>query len=178
MEGIVSLLDEEHTCLTEGLWAELEHEFGLRGISVTPFPHFSHHVAQGYDKEALGLILQRMAQHTQAFQIQASGLGIFPGLAPVLYVPVIRTRELSQFHASVWQHTAHTASGTIDHYRPENWLPHITLAMIDTHKDNLPNVIRLLGERPLHWHIAVDNLSFIEDTGQGQRVRFRFEFRG
>jgi len=41
MEGIVSLLDEEHTCLTEGLWAALEHEFGLRGISVTPFPHFS-----------------------------------------------------------------------------------------------------------------------------------------
>lgn len=178
MEGIVSLLDEEHTRLTESLWSELESEFGLRGIYVTPFPHFSHHVARDYDKEALGPILGRLAQKAQAFQIQASGLGIFPGSAPVLYVPVIRTQELSQFHASVWQHTAHTASGTIDCYRPENWLPHITLAMIDTHKDNLPDVIRMLSERPLHWHIAIDNLSFIEDTGQGQRVRFRCQFAG
>jgi 2'-5' RNA ligase len=178
MEGIVSLLDEEHTRLTEGLWSELESEFGLRGIYITPFPHFSHHVAQEYDKETLGPILEWVAQHTQAFPIQASGLGIFAGRPPVLYVPIVRTRELSQFHSAVWQQTAHTASGTLDYYRPENWLPHITLAFGDIHKDNLPDVIRLLSERPLHWHISIDNLSFIEDTAHGQTVRFRFEFGG
>jgi 2'-5' RNA ligase len=176
MEGIVSLLDEEHSHLTESLWSELESEFGLRGIYITPFPHFSYHVAQGYDKDELGPILQRVAKHTQVFQIQASGLGIFAGTPPVLYVPIVRTRELSELHATVWQQTAHTASGAVDYYRPEDWLPHITLAFGDIHKDNLPDVIHLLSERPLHWHVTINNLSFIEDTGQGQEVRFRFDF--
>jgi 2'-5' RNA ligase len=176
MEGIVSLLDEEHYRLTKSLWSKLESEFGLRGVYITPFPHFSYHVAHHYDKERLEPILQRVAQDTQAFQIQASGLGIFAGKPPVLYAPIVRTRQLSAFHATVWQQTAHTASGTIDYYRPEGWLPHITLAFGDIHKDNLPEVIRLLSERPLHWHIAINNLSFIEDTGQGQEVRFRFDF--
>ncbi|NIV30767.1 MAG: hypothetical protein GWN58_15090 [Anaerolineae bacterium] len=176
MEGIVSLLDEEHSHLTESLWSELESEFGLRGIYITPFPHFSYHVAQDYEKEELGPILQRLAQQAQEFLIQASGYGIFAGHPPVLYVPIVRTQELSQFHSTVWQHVAHTASGTIDYYRPEGWFPHITLAFGDIHKDNLPEVIRSLSERPLHWHIAINNLSFIEDTGQGQKVRFRFDF--
>mgnify|MGYP001813579043 CR=1 FL=1 len=176
MEGIVARLDEDHSRLSESLWAVVESELGLRGIYVTPFPHFSHHVAQGYDKDSLGPILQRVAQDTQAFPVQASGYGIFAGQPPVLYIPVVRTRELTDFHATVWQHTAHTATGTIDHYRPENWLPHITLGFGDIDKDNLPDVIRLLCERPLHWRMTIDNLSFIEDTGQGQQVRYRFEF--
>ncbi len=176
MEGIVSLLDEEHHRLTESLWAELESEFGLRGIYITPFPHFSYHVAQDYDKESLEPILQRVAQHAQTFHIQASGYGIFAGRPPVLYVPIVRTQELSQFHSTIWQHAAHTATGTIDYYRPQGWLPHITLAFGDIHKGNLPDIIRLLSERPLHWHIAINNLSFIEDTGQRQQVRFRFDF--
>jgi hypothetical protein len=52
MEATVSLLDEEHYRLTVSLWSELESQFGLRGIHVTPFPHFSYHVAQEYDKES------------------------------------------------------------------------------------------------------------------------------
>ncbi|MFC2023475.1 hypothetical protein ACFLT5_01920 [Chloroflexota bacterium] len=84
MEGIASLLDEEHSRLTENLWSELESKFGLRGIYTTPFPHFSYHVAQDYDKEKLGPILQRVAQHTQEFRIQATGYGIFAGRPPVL----------------------------------------------------------------------------------------------
>ena len=106
-----------------------------------------------------------------------SGLGIFTGSPPVLYVPIVRTRELSEFHATVWKHAARTASGTVDYYHPDDWLPHITLAFGDIHKDNLPDVIRL-SERPLHWHMAINNLSFVEDTGEEQGVRFHFEFGG
>ena len=176
MEGIVSLLDDEHYRLTKGLWAELDSMFGLQGIYVTPFPHFSYHVAQRYDKGRLEPILRRIAQRTEVLRVQVSGLGIFTGSLPVLYLPIVRSRELTGFHATVWQQTTGTASGTVDYYRPEAWLPHITLALGDIHKDNLPEVIRLLSERPLHWHIAINNLSFIEDTGKEQKVRFRFEF--
>ena len=106
--------------------------------------------------------------------MQASGLGIFTGSAPVLHIPIVRTSELSELHATVWQQTSPAATGTVDYYSPDNWMPHVTLASGDIHKDNLPEVTRLLSERPLHWNIAVNNLSFIEDTGEEQAVRFRF----
>jgi len=78
----------------------------------------------------------------------------------------------------MWHHASQVARGTVAHYDPDNWLPHITLAFGDIHRDNLPQVIRLLSERSLQWRIAVDNLAYIERTGEGQRVRFRFEFGG
>jgi len=177
MEGIVSLLDSEHYRLTERLWAELESTFGLRGIYITPFPHFSYHVAQDYEAAKLEPMLKQLTQSLKAFRVQASGLGVFTGPSPVLYIPVVRTSELSQLHEALWQAT----EGSLDipdYYRPENWLPHITLAFGDIYPDTLPEVMRLLGERPLNWEITVDNLAFIEKTAQGQQVRFRFSFEG
>ena len=56
-------------------------------------------------------------------------------------------------------------------------MPHITLAFGGIHKGSLPDVIRPLSERPLHWNVA-SNLSFIVGTGEEQGVRFHFEFRG
>ena len=49
MHGIISLLDNDHYQLVEEVWAELEREFSVHGVYVTPYPHFSYHVAQGYD---------------------------------------------------------------------------------------------------------------------------------
>jgi hypothetical protein len=40
MHGIVSLLDNDHNQLIEELWAELEQEFSVHGVYVTPYPHF------------------------------------------------------------------------------------------------------------------------------------------
>ena len=91
MHGVVSLLDDEHSKLAEALWAELEKELGLRGVYVTPFSHFSYHVAQGYDVTRLEPRLRQVASHAQAFRVRTSGLGIFTGRPPVLYLPVVRT---------------------------------------------------------------------------------------
>ena len=47
MPGIVTLLDPAHCAQTEARWAELEQALGLRGVYVTPYPHFSYHAAAG-----------------------------------------------------------------------------------------------------------------------------------
>jgi hypothetical protein len=46
MHAIVSLLDNEHYQLVEDLWAELEREFSVQGVYITPYPHL-YHVATG-----------------------------------------------------------------------------------------------------------------------------------
>jgi hypothetical protein len=53
MHGIVSLLDSKHNQFIEELWAELKQEFSVDGVYITPYPHFSYHVAQDYDVDKI-----------------------------------------------------------------------------------------------------------------------------
>jgi len=50
---------------------------------------------------------------------------------------------------------------TVAYYRPEQWIPHITLADGDVLKKLLLDVVRLLSERDFNWEIEVTNLSLI-----------------
>jgi 2'-5' RNA ligase len=176
MNGIVSLLDDKHYELVENLWAELERKFGLKGIYITPFPHFSYQVAEHYEVELLESILQRFALKSAKFKVKTTGLGIFTGAQPVLFIPVVRSPEITLFHQTLWPEIFGVGSGIVAYYSAENWIPHITLAHGDIHQDNLPDIIRFLAEREFNWEITVNNLSFIHDTGLQQELRFRFNF--
>jgi 2'-5' RNA ligase len=179
MQAVVSLLDDHHTQLTEALWRELETQFGLRGVYATPHPHFSYHVAHSYDLDSLMPRLDRLGHATLPFQIKATGLGVFAGKSPVLYIPIVRSPALTQFHQALWSELAACATGSLAYYDPEQWLPHITLGSGDIQKDLLAEAVRLFGERDFNWTITVDNLAFVEEDGaSGQRLGFKLAFAG
>jgi 2'-5' RNA ligase len=174
MDGIVSLLDLEHKEQVQGLWDELEHEFGLCGIFTTRFPHFSYHVAGAYDCGRLGPILARFAHGHEGFTAHATGLGIFTGPQPVLFIPVVRTPELTRLHQELWWAVAGTAAGTIDLYHPHTWVPHITLAHGDLTAQMLPDVIRFLSGRDFTWNIRIADLVLVMAAGTGDERQVRF----
>ena len=179
MQAIVSLLDDHHYRLTETLWRELEAQFGRRGVYATPYPHFSYHVARSYDRAGLTSALERFVRDIPPFQVTTTGLGIFAGPSPVLYIPVVRNPALTEFHRALWSELAACADGSAIYYSPERWLPHITLGSGDMTTDVLAEAVRLLGTRDFNWTVTVNNLAFIEeDAVQGQRLGFRLDFRG
>jgi 2'-5' RNA ligase len=164
MHGVVSLLDNKHNQLVKKLWDELAREFAVSGVYVTPYPHFSYQVARVYDVESLEPVLRRFAASKTSFQVRAVGLGIFTGPHPVLYIPVVRGPELTQFHEALWQEIFRTGSGIQEYYHPAHWMPHITIGIGDMHKDNLSQIVRLLTERDFNWEITVDNIALIYDS--------------
>ena len=176
MNGIVSLLDDKHYKLVENLWAELEREFSIQGIYVTPFPHFSYQVAEHYEVELLESVLQRFVLKSAKFKVKTTGLGIFTGVQPVLFIPVVRSPEITLFHQTLWLEISGVGSGIIAYYSAENWIPHVTLAQGDIHPDNLPEIVRFLSKREFNWEITVNNLAFIHDTDLKQELRSRFNF--
>lgn len=178
MQGVVSLLDDEHYALVEGLWAELEREFGVRGVYATPFPHFSYQVAQRYDLERAAAVLAETARAARPFKIRTAGLGIFNAAHPVLYVSVVRSPALSALHERLWEHLAPAGENLSPHYRPEMWVPHITLAQNNINYEQLCAVVGWLGGRSFHWESTVNNLSLIYDTGEQQGLRCRYDFGG
>ena len=175
MQGIVTLLDPQHYALTEALWSELDEALGLRGVYATPYPHFSYHVAASYDHARLQAVLKQAAASARPFTVTTAGLAAFTGPQPVLYIPVVRTAELSAFHADLWTAVEETAQGSHAHYAPQFWVPHITLGFGDLTPASLAQAMRLLAGRSFNWEVPVDNLAFIDDEAGQQRLRERLE---
>ena len=174
MHAIVSLLDNEHYQLVEDLWAELQREFSVQGVYITPYPHFSYHVAQHYDVDELESILKRITSNITTFQVKTSGLAIFTSAHPVLYIPVVRSQELTELHQELWEVIPAADSGVQEYYHPDRWMPHITIGFGDINKDNLSRIIPWLAERAFNWEITIDNLALIYDTGTKQELKARF----
>jgi hypothetical protein len=175
MHGIVSLLDNDHYQLVEELWAELEREFSVHGVYVTPYPHFSYHVAQGYDMDKVESVLDRTTSNITTFKVRTSGLGIFTGSSPVLYIPVARSLDLTQLHQELWQEISPSSSGVQEYYHPNQWMPHITIGFGDISKDRLSQTIPFLAERDFTWEISINNIALIYDTGIKQELTSRFD---
>jgi hypothetical protein len=175
--GVVSLLDDEHYALVEDIWSELEQEFGLNAVRRTPWPHVSYQLGD-YDLRALPEILERVAAGTPPFGIETMGLGIFTGPEPIVYVPVVRTGELSEWHRLLWTAIGTACRNAADHYWLSEWIPHITLAMGDVDGANLPRIIDFLSARNFAWRVDIDNLAFIDASYEGQELAVHLKLAG
>ena len=70
MQGVVSLLDDRHYARVEAIWEELGQKFDVRGLYVTPYPHFSFQVAEQYDESACAEFLSSLAARTKPFRVR------------------------------------------------------------------------------------------------------------
>lgn len=176
MHGLVSLLPEPFYSQVESTWQELERDFGLAGIRVTPFPHFSWQVVQDYDWERIADVLQDIARQTSPLPARATGLGLFTGERPVIYVPVVKSAALMRLHQLVWERTAQVSMGRLAYYAPETWMPHVSLAYEDVNQGNVGRVMERLSWQSFDWEMVVDNIALVyEPTGEVGTLKYKFE---
>jgi 2'-5' RNA ligase len=179
MYGIVTLLDPPVAAQVETIWQELEKECGLVGIKITPLPHFSWQIGDSYELDRTKEILKRVAMASSPFRVIASGIGIFTGHAPVIYIPVVKDENLMCLHARLWEETGQMVAGASSYYSPHRWMPHITLASGDVDVAKLNCAVRRLAFRSLDLDISVDNLAMVyqADDEEGW-LKYRVDFRG
>jgi 2'-5' RNA ligase len=168
--GLVALLDPGSHARVEALWEELSTRFGVHGLSLTPVPHFSFHVAESYDFDALTHITAAATAAIPVFNARTNGLGIFTGARPVLYIPVTRTPALTMLHHRLWDVLSAVAVNPVMYYHPDQWRPHITLAHGDVDHDTLAEIIRLLSARSFLWDLRVDTLAVLAASEPPERT--------
>ena len=151
--------------------------FSVRGAYITPYPHFSYQVALHYDLDKVASVLERITSNIATFQVRTTGIGIFSGASPVIYIPVVRSLELSLLHAELWNELSEAGSGIQEYYSPAQWMPHITVGFGDIDRDNLPEIVQWLNQHDFTWEFTVDNLAFIHDTGIRQELHSRYDIR-
>lgn len=179
MYAVVSLLDERHYSLIQALWRELEAECGLAGVILTPMPHFSWDIAAEYDLKRLEAALADATRDAPPLTVRTTGLGLFTGESPVIFIPVIKDAALASFHQCIWNEIQPAAIGASPHYAPEAWVPHITLAYGDVDPHKLGCAMEKLAFQPFNWEIQIDHIALVfQHSGQVGRLQSRFAFGG
>jgi 2'-5' RNA ligase len=179
MHGLVSLLPTPYYQEVEKIWGELEEEFGLTGIKVTPYPHFSWNIAEEFDIESLKSTLLAITENLHPVEIRTTGIGLFTGSNPVIFIPVVKDAELVRLHTTIWKQIQPISKGLSPYYSPNAWMPHISLAYEDVDSSNLPRVVDKLAFGSYNWEMTIDNISFIyEPDGQIGSLMFQLDLNG
>jgi len=177
MYAIVSLLEPVIYRRVEALWKRLETVCGLKGIQITPYPHFSWLVADDFDSKPLKQALEKINSISQPFQVRCAGLGIFTGPDPVIYIQVVKNPEMKQLHQLLWENIHRHAINLSPYYTPDVWVPHITLGHTDITPKKLACAVVELGFEPFTWEMKVDNLAVVCQVGnEVGRLEDRFDF--
>jgi len=170
MDGLIALLDEKHTRLVQDLWLNLEDQCGLSERLITPFPHFTWQVAQGYDYKNMGEKITELTSNLSSFFVKTAGIGVFTGEMPVVFITIVKTPELLSLHQKVWSAIHPFGNGVSDHYSPENWIPHITLASKNLSTDTLLKIFRFLGSQKIYWEIPIHQFAIGCQSDEGASV--------
>lgn len=164
LAAVASVLDDTHAALVRGVWKELNDNFGVAGVEISPLPHFTYAAARDFDVDALTDIVGRLAEQSRRLKVRAAGVGVFTGEKSMVHVPLVRTPELTRFQLAAWSASMAVADKGIEHYHPSRWLPHVTLAVGIT-ADVTADVIRLLTLRSFDWTFEIDNVCVIAGAG-------------
>ena len=172
LQAIVGNVPESHAQQVMDLWGELNQRFGVHSPMTEEFPHFSLHVATRYDDEdGAAEKLRAFAAEHPPLRVRTAGLGLFTRERTVLYMPLVRNPRLNAFHRSLWKAVSGHGEDVRPYYRPERWIPHITLAHDKVDQYNLGGAISFLADQKLDWVFDVTSLSLIEsDEGERREV--------
>jgi 2'-5' RNA ligase len=165
MIAIASLLDSKASERVSELTENLEKKFGLTGVKITPYPHLTVLTAEIPDMEELKEYLELTCLETRKITVRTTGLGVFPGPSPVIFVPVLRTPPLNDLHSRLHRDVAEMSTEMGVYYNPNLWLPHISLALGDTTPELLGPVLTFLGDYNFNWEITLDNLTIMQKCG-------------
>ncbi len=178
MYAAATLLNPTASRQTEEYWSWLEAHCGLAGIKLTPLPHFSWQGAGEYRLDGVEEALREVAAKQAPFSVRATSMGVFAGENPVLFLNVVKTRQLLELHEEIWQRIHTFAVEPNEYYEPSQWMPHITLAYRDVTPDNLGCAMQVLAFKPVNVNILVNHVAMIYEIDGEIGIKFRYDFAG
>ncbi|MFD2515441.1 2'-5' RNA ligase family protein [Pontibacter locisalis] len=176
MIALACLLDKRTSERVNELTEDLEKRFGLNGVKITPYPHLTMLTAEVVDMEELKQYLDLTCIETEKFSIRTTGLGLFPGESPVIFIPVLRTPPLNKFHDRLHRDISEMSTEMGLYYNTNLWLPHITLALGDTSPEMLGPVLAYLCQYNFNWEVNIDNLTILQKCGEFYLKDEEFKF--
>lgn len=178
MPVLASTLDEPAASRVRALWDRLEADLGLTGVRKVPFPHLTWLGCEVLDTPKLMVGLEDLTATLAPVPARSASLGIFLKPAPVLHLAVVRNPEVDFVHGRLWELVEGCAMDMHGLYRPDIWVPHITLAQGDLTPESLPRAVSLLADLEVPLSFTLRNLTLFHWIGPRFEPIERFPLRG
>lgn len=175
MIAIISLVPDEHSAVLRSL-ANLLVDNQESKDGELRYPHFSWQVAENYDLNALSAKLKILAQKLHSFEITINGIGIFTGIMPVVYLPIIKSSVLASIHNEIWKITEGLHKKPIDYYEMEQWIPHITILHQITPSQFTSNGLNKIITLPIKLKMKIDNIAVGEVNDENAKILGVYHF--
>jgi 2'-5' RNA ligase len=177
MQAVFSLLPEPYNNQVEQIWDFLKDDFGLSYVHITPIPHITWQLGEGYKEEKVLSILHELTTKQEPFEVCTQGLNHFSSTSPILFIEVSKSPRLLELHAAIWQQLLPLTLDPSPLYSPESWHPHITLAGEALSWEMLDEVTAHLQQQNLEWRFVLDNLAIAcQHTDGKAQVEHIFRF--
>lgn len=162
----VLLFDQEAETRILGAWTALA-DAGVSRSMLQPGvrPHLSLSVGTDFDRDRLLGDLPRLASEAPAFRVGLPNLGVFADTGSV-YLGVTPTAALLDLHRRVDRACAGAALSLHDWYRPDGWVPHVSVAL-GLDPDGLAEAVRLLSGLELKIVARAEVLALVQGDETG-----------
>ena len=165
MLAITTLLNAPTADRINGIIKSLETKFGLDDVQATPDPHLTYQLVGVEQPDTLEAVLAGVAATTPRFVAHSTGLGVFPGPQPVIYIPVLRSNRLNALHGHILRAIAPLCFQTDKFSASDLWLPHISLALHDTTPELLGPVLMYLNQETYNLAFEIENIAILRQEG-------------
>jgi len=162
MYAIISEIDAQSSEKVNQIWQKLCEVCGLEAIYKIPTPHFTWLVAEELGIEQAKIKLSKIIQVSPQISTHTFGLGLFSGGRPIIYLPMVKTIEMIQLHQYFWDEIRPYCNDLNLYYSPEFWIPHITIALKDISRENLPCAINEIGFEKIELKISMTSFAIAE----------------
>ncbi len=172
--GIVSVLENRPYEDVRNLWKLFERKYGSVDVQKFNHPHISFQGGKTNSLRQLTEDFQKVASGIEPFEIQVSGVGHFG--KEVVYLKVEKTRGLIQINRLINQFMKDYCKDLFEHYLPENWVPHITLAMDDLREEDFEKAWAELENSSVEFGQKLHNVCVVKWYPVGEiRVARQYE---
>jgi len=162
----VLIFDEEAEARIRGAWLALADAAISRSMLPPGFrPHLSLSVGTDFDFERMAGELLPLASATPVFPVGLPSLGVFADTGAV-YLGVTPSTALLDLHRRVDTACERVALSLHDWYRPDAWVPHVSLAFGLT-ADGLAEAVRLLSGLDLKMVVRAEVLALVQGDETG-----------
>lgn len=147
--------------------------------------NFAHPETEGGEPtiSAVKERLEVLCKKIKPFKVRTASLGLFIKQEPsrktsyVIYLPVVRTAELSEVQKTVWEGLEGIGNKVQGYYAPDRWMPHITLVHDEGTDDPemLGKVVSFIaGRYTFDWELDIENITVSSQDNLGERQETSF----
>jgi len=160
--GVASILEGPVLDEARRLWKLFETQYASTGVQSFDYPNLTFQGGLCTDVTALIGALRDACRRLAPFELIVDGLGYFEAPAPTVFMAVRMTEELWHINREMNVLLGRHCEQLFEYYAPEQWMPHITIAMGDLTAGNFERARHdLAGYRPFYRQ-AIRKLQLVQ----------------